>query len=152
MSNNNMIVNQLRAKTENKKVDVELQRENTFSRKSTFNRTFTTDGGLTRTFTEQVMKSFDPDEQYTRSIITEYIKMSEKGNEGDIPLPAGFANKPEFWKLMFIAGSFGAVMAFVGIAFITFTDNVSFIYFVLKLTYSLSVFIYIQDAKTMGNL
>lgn len=110
-----------------------------FSRKSTFSRAFTFDTnvfresisqpfeGLTRTLTE-IGNKIDPDAQYTKAIISEYAKHADRDNEGDLPLPAGFARKYKFWKIIVISGM---IALFLGVAisgFQNFIDEVNLEY------------------------
>lgn len=117
-----------------------LDRKTTFAdqpgRKNTFSRAFTFDGealraavqqpfsGLTRTLTE-VGNRFDPDAQFTKAVIKEYVKHAESGNDGDLPLPPGFARKPAFWKMIFLSGLVAAFMGVASAAFMNFGDEVS---------------------------
>ncbi len=115
-------------------------RKNTFAaegRKTTFSRAFTFDGealrsqisqpfsGLTRTLTEVGLK-FDPDAQFTKAVINEYIKNSETGHEGDIPLPPGFARKTDFWRLLLLVAIVASIMGIVSAAFMNFGDEVKY--------------------------
>ncbi len=117
----------------------DYNRKNTFAadgRKTTFSRAFTFDGealrtisqpfsGLTRTLTEVGLK-FDPDAQFTKSVIQEYVKHSEAGgHEGDIPLPPGFARKADFWRLLLLVAIVASIMGIVSAAFMNFGDEVS---------------------------
>jgi hypothetical protein len=114
-------------------------RQNTFAadgRKTTFSRAFTFDGeairnqitqpfsGLTRTLTEVGLK-FDPDAQFTKSVIQEYVKHSESGSEGDLPLPPGFARKADFWRLLLLVAIVACIMGVLSAAFMNFGDEVS---------------------------
>lgn len=113
-------------------------RQNTFAadgRKNTFSRAFTFDGdairsqisqpfsGLARTLTE-VGNRFDPDAQFTKAVISEYRVHAQTGNEGDMPLPPGFANKADFWRLLFLVAIVSCFMGLVSAAFMNFGDEV----------------------------
>lgn len=118
-----------------------LQRNTTFAqedgytRRSTFSRAFTFDGaafskqisqpleGLARTMTELGHK-IDPDSKFTKSVITEYARVAESGNEGDIPFPPGFARSLYYWKLIFFASLVAAFMGVAAAAFLNFGDEV----------------------------
>ncbi len=108
-----------------------------YGRKSTFTRAFTFDGdairqsmaqpfsGLTRTLTE-VGQRFDPDAQFTKAVIKEFVKHRESGIQGDVPLPPGFARKSQFWKIVFLAGSVACFMGLAAAGFMNFVDKVAF--------------------------
>ena len=128
----------LLGKAEVPEEDLGYDRKNTFAaegRKTTFSRAFTFDGealrnqiaqpfsGLTRTLTEVGLK-FDPDAQFTKSVIKEYVKYSETGHEGDIPLPPGFARKADFWRLLVLVAIVACIMGVVSAAFMNFGDEV----------------------------
>ncbi len=106
-----------------------------YSRKSTFSHAFTFDGdairqsmaqpiaGLSRTLTE-VGQRFDPDAQFTKAVIKEYVKHSESGIQGDVPLPPGFARKSEFWKVLLLSGAVASFMGVAAAGFMNFVDMV----------------------------
>jgi hypothetical protein len=107
-----------------------------YGRKSTFSRAFTFDGdairqsmaqpftGLTRTLTE-VGQRFDPDAQFTKAVIKEYVKHAESGIQGDVPLPPGFARKSEFWKILLLSGTVACFMGVAAAGFMNFVDEVN---------------------------
>ncbi len=106
-----------------------------YARKSTFSRAFTFDAeavqkslaqpftGLTRTLTE-VGNRFDPDAQFTKAVIKEYVKHRESGFQGDVPLPPGFARKSEFWKVIFLSGCVACFMGLAAAGFMNLVDKV----------------------------
>ncbi len=116
----------------------DLARKTTFAgdaRRSSLSRAFTFDGaairqtvsqpfeGLTRTLTE-VGNRFDPDAKFTKAVISDYKRVAEEGNEGDIPLPPGFARKYKFWKLIFFGALVATFMGVASAAFLNFGDEV----------------------------
>lgn len=121
--------------------DEGLQRNTTFAqddgytRRSTFSRAFTFDGaafskqisqpleGLARTMTELGNK-IDPDSKFTKSVITEYSRVAEAGNDGDIPFPPGFARSIYYWKLIFFSALVAAFMGIAAAAFLNFGDEI----------------------------
>lgn len=115
-------------------------RDTTYSRRNTFSRAFTFDGnairqsvaqpfeGLARTLTE-VGNRIDPDAKFTKAVIAEYSRVDKEGNEGDVPLPSGFARKFKFWKLMFFAGLVACVMGVICAIFMNIGDEVNLLYF-----------------------
>lgn len=122
-----------------KEEDPTYARQNTFAaegRKNTFSRAFTFDGeairnqisqpfsGLTRTLTE-VGQRFDPDAQFTKAVIAEYTVHAASGNDGDMPLPPGFANKGDFWRMIFLVSIVACLMGLISAAFMNFGDEVS---------------------------
>jgi len=123
--------------------DEALERNTTFgaqeggayARRSTFSRAFTFDGaafskqvsqpfeGLSRTMTELGHK-IDPDSKFTKSVIHEYARVAEAGNDGDIPFPPGFARSIYYWKLIFFVVMLSAFMGLAAAAFLNFGDEV----------------------------
>ncbi len=79
--------------------------------------------GITRTLT-QVGERFDPDAQFTKAVIQEYVKHAESGNLGDVPLPPGFARKTEFWKVIMLSGAMACFMGLAGAGFMNLIDKV----------------------------
>lgn len=122
----------------------DLERKTTFAdasmnRKSTFNRAFTFDGqalqsmtepirGITRTLTNYI----DPDAVMTKKMISTYSTVANQGNEGDVPLPPGFARRLNFWKLVFVSGLIAVFMGLASSIFMNFTDKVRIIKVIIK--------------------
>jgi len=112
--------------------NVDYERANTFGfrRNSTFNgnlpyaRTLSNFGQEIGRKLSEVGQKFDPDAQFTKAIIEDYVKFSRTGVEGDVPLPTGFARKAMFWKMVLVSGFVAAVMAVVACGFINIIDNV----------------------------
>jgi len=106
-----------------------------FQRRSTFSRAFTFDGaafskqisqpleGLSRTMTELGHK-IDPDAKFTKSVIHEYSRVAEAGNDGDIPFPPGFARSIYYWKLIFFVVLVASFMGVAAAAFLNFGDEI----------------------------
>lgn len=94
-----------------------------FRRKTTFNRMWTEQFGLSRTFTALGL-DMDDEDAWTRRLYDEYGGSLKKGAEGDIPAPAGFANESEFWRVLFLSGFFGIIMGLVGLVFLNIADHV----------------------------
>ena len=71
------------------------QRQHTFSRAMTFD----TDGfkrattQMGRNVTDFVGITYTSEEQFTKSLIGEYVKNVGKGVDGDMPLPGGFGQE-----------------------------------------------------------
>lgn len=86
---------------------------------------FTFDG-LTRTLT-QMSNVFDPDGEFTKAVIDSYVKNADEAQQGDMPLPTGFARKAAFWKVAFLAGCLSIVIAVVAAAFVNMIDEVNMI-------------------------
>ena len=120
--------------------DGDLARKTTFAtdnpRRTSLARAFTFDGaalqqtvaqpfvGLQRTLTE-VGNRIDPDAKFTKAVISDYRRVDEEGNDGDVPLPSGFARKWKFWKSIFWGGLVATFMGVASAAFMNFTDEVS---------------------------
>lgn len=117
----------------------DLARKTTFAdnpRRTSLARAFTFDGtalqqtvakpleGLKRTITE-VGNKIDPDAKFTKAVISDYRRIDEEGNEGDLPLPPGFARKWKFWKIVFWGGLCATFMGVASAAFLNFGDEVS---------------------------
>lgn len=122
----------------NKLLENDLARKNTFAeipRRTSFARAFTFDGaalqqtvqgpyeGLKRTITE-VGNKIDPDAKFTKAVLSDYQRVDQEGNEGDIPLPKGFASTYKFWKIIFWGGLVSAFMGIAAAAFMNFADEV----------------------------
>jgi hypothetical protein len=119
--------------------DNDLARKTTFAndnpRRNTFSRAFTFDGaalaqtvakpleGLQRTLTE-VGNRLDPDAKFTKSVLNDYRRVENEGNDGDVPLPKGFARQYKFWKLIFWGGIVACFMGVASAAFMNFADEV----------------------------
>jgi hypothetical protein len=126
----------------NKLLDNDLARKTTFAdgnpRRTSLARAFTFDGaalqqtvakpfeGLKRTITE-VGNRFDPDAKFTKAVIGDYTRIAEEGNEGDIPLPSGFARKYKFWKIVFWGAAVSCLIGVAAAAFLNFADEVSYL-------------------------
>ena len=105
-------------------------RANTFSRSDTFGagaepfrRMSTGFGALTRTLTE-IGNTFDPDGEFTKAVIEDYVEHAQPAQEGEMPLPAGFARKAKFWKILFLGGVCSIIIASLAALFINMVDNV----------------------------
>ena len=95
-----------------------FERQQTFSRFDTFSRAFTLD----RTFTQ--VFGLDNEDGFTNQLIKEYVEVSQKGNEGDIPIPTAFGKEQSFWKMFVVAGVFGVLIGICGLAFMNIADEV----------------------------
>ena len=78
----------------------DLPRQNTYTRAYTFDNTA---NGFTRTstmfgrmITDTIGLTYETEEQQMHSLIAEYVRVAEKGVDGDMPLPAGFAREYRF--------------------------------------------------------
>ena len=65
---------------------------------------------------------FESEEAVLRKLIDEYNNVNKKGPEGDVPIPAGFADKVTFWYIVGVAIIFGGVMG-LGIVTIINSSN-----------------------------
>lgn len=97
-----------------------------FSRKSTFSRAFTFDGETLRRTMTETMRRLDPDEEYTKAVINDYVKAKEEYNDGDIPLPGGFTHTRAFWKTLFAGFIMAGILALFALLFMNVTDQVMF--------------------------
>ena len=98
-----------------------------FSRKSTFGwgaMAFTRELTFTRGLTGALGLDFDTDEAWTKQLIDNYIYGEEHGRDGDVPLPAAFAQDAGFWKTMFLSGIVGCLMGLAGTGFMNVVDYV----------------------------
>lgn len=105
----------------------DLPRQNTYTRAYTFDNTA---NGFTRTstmfgrmITDTIGLTYETEEQQMHSLIAEYVRVAEKGVDGDMPLPAGFAREYRFWRMMFYAGLFGCFMGVLGACFLNVADE-----------------------------
>ena len=55
---------------------------------------------------------------------SEYQAVAKKGPEGDVPVPAGFADKSVFWKIVGISGLFGAIMGIFAVAVLNCSNEI----------------------------
>jgi hypothetical protein len=107
------------------------KRQATFSRFTTFTgqtneqlgRRSTTNY-FNRTFTDTLGLTYASEEQWTQSLLAQYVAVSEKGVDGDMPPPLGFGRERRFWRMMFFAGLLGCLMGCVGCAFLNVADEV----------------------------
>merc|ERR1719353_820168 len=53
---------------------------------------------------------FESEEAILRKLIDEYNVVNKKGPEGDVPIPAGFADKLTFWYIVGVTLLFGGFM------------------------------------------
>lgn len=113
-----------------------VPRTDTFARNDTFgpagvNRAQTFDqtnprrmssrfGGITRTLTN----AFDPDGEFTKKAIENYVEHGSPAQEGELPLPAGFARKAKFWKIVFLGSVLGIFIALAASLFVNMIDNI----------------------------
>lgn len=74
--------------------------------------------------TDPISTWISADELFTQTMIDEYMRFADKGNEGDVPFPPGFMRKLSFWKMVFFTGVIGVTTALAACAFLTFTDQV----------------------------
>ena len=100
-------------------------RSNTFDPSAT-TRQSTTFGALTRTLTE-IGQAFDPDGEFTKAVIEDYVEHGNPAQPGELPLPAGFARKAKFWKTVFIGGILAVLIGSLAALFSNTTDNVRYI-------------------------
>ena len=72
-----------------------FSRTDTFSKPSFRRNTleFGNTGGFARSVSNIIGITADSDEEWTRSLIGQYVKVDEKGVDGDVPYPAGFARE-----------------------------------------------------------
>jgi hypothetical protein len=85
----------------NRTSNPEIKRNPTFSRFLTFTgtpneslgRRSTTTAFLNRTFTDTVGLTYANEEQWTKSLIAQYVAVREKGVDGDMPPPLGFGRE-----------------------------------------------------------
>lgn len=111
--------------------DSNYSRKNTFARGYTFDAAFDTvtqpieDLGtnISRKISD-VGNRLDPDALFTKSVIREYVKHNEEGNEGDLPLPTGFARKKKFWKLIILVSLIAAFIGLAACGFMNFVDKI----------------------------
>lgn len=97
-----------------------------FTRKSTFGwpMGFTRELTFTRGLTGALGLDFDTDEAWTKQLIDNYLYGEELGRDGDVPLPAAFAQDAGFWKTMFLSGLIGCFMGIAGVGFMNVVDYV----------------------------
>lgn len=79
--------------------------------------------GLSRTLTG-VGNMIDPDGEFTKKVITDYVSHAEDAQGGELPLPTGFARKARFWKIVVLGGATAVVIAGFAAMFINMIDNV----------------------------
>ena len=101
-----------------------VQAHGALDRQTTFTRGFTRETTFTFAFAETLGLNFDDDQAWTNRLITEYIKVEDNSREGDVPLPAAFAQERRFWKVMLIVGVIGCVMGLAGSGFMNTADYV----------------------------
>lgn len=65
------------------------------------------------------------EEQWTKSLIAEYVRVQTKGVDGDMPLPAGFCREYRFWRVMFYTGIISCLMGLLAAGFLNIADKVS---------------------------
>ena len=92
--------------------------------KSAFSRSWTDTLAFPRSMTEMTSTflDFESEEAVLRKLIDEYNNVNKKGPEGDVPIPAGFADKVTFWYIVGVAIIFGGVMG-LGIVTIINSSN-----------------------------
>jgi hypothetical protein len=99
-----------------------------YARATTFTRGITLDGSaftqFGRTVTDTIGLTYETEEQWTQSLIAEYVRVAEKGVDGDMPLPAGFCREYRFGRMMFFSGVFGCFMGLLGAGFLNIADKV----------------------------
>ena len=97
-----------------------------FTRKSTFGwpMAFTRELTFTRGLTGALGLDFDTDEAWTKQLIDNYIYGEEHGRDGDVPLPAAFAQDSGFWKTMLLSGLIGCFMGLAGVGFMNVVDYI----------------------------
>ena len=101
-----------------------------FTRKSTFGWVGLGPGGFTRelTFTRGITEAlgfdFDAEEAWTQQLINNYVYGEEHGRDGDVPLPAAFAQDAGFWKTCLLSGLLGCFMGVAGTGFMNMVDYV----------------------------
>lgn len=64
-----------------------------FSRNFTFTEGFRSESIVSRKMTNTLGLTADSEEEWTKSLIGKYVKIGEKGIDGEVPLPAGFARE-----------------------------------------------------------
>lgn len=96
------------------------ERNNTYGRTNTFSRVFTFD----RTMTQVFGIDLQSEEAWTEQLINNYVKIHDKGVEGDIPIPQAFAREKSFWKMMGCGIVFGCVIGICGLIFMNFAEYV----------------------------
>jgi len=85
---------------------------------------FTRELTFTRGLTDALGLDFNADEAWTKQLIDNYIYGEEHGRDGDVPLPAAFAQDSGFWKTMFLSGVIGCIMGLAGTGFMNVVDYV----------------------------
>ena len=78
--------------------------------RSGFSRTWTDTLAFPRSMTMNSILDFESEEAILRKLIDEYNVVNKKGPEGDVPIPAGFADKLTFWYIVGVTLLFGGFM------------------------------------------
>ena len=95
--------------------------------KSAFSRSWTDTLAFPRSMTEMTSTflDFESEEAILRKLIVEYNDVNKKGPEGDVPIPAGFADKSTFWYIVAVTIVFGGIMG-VGTQAVSYFPYYSF--------------------------
>lgn len=85
---------------------------------------FTRELTFTRGLTGVLGIDWNVDEAWTKQLIDSYVYGEENGRDGDVPLPAAFAQDGGFWKTMLVSGLIGCFMGLAGVGFMNVVDYV----------------------------